>query len=316
MSSPPDDSIRRLRAHGMRVTSQRQAILSAFTGGRTEHLTAEEVLRRARRALPGVSRATVYGTLGEFQRAGLLGAHGRPEVVRYELGGSQHDHFRCRHCDRIYDVRLEALSVDALEAEGFVCDSAEIQLEGTCAACVAFAEGMHAGVSALSRDRAAWPAESWAIVPSPVGALLASASERGLTGLAFTETSATDPRPPASGPGDRVLAALGEQLDAYFAGLRETFDVAVDWGAVSAPALSPLRAVRGVPYGTTAIYARLVDGTEAGDVSRGLGTAVGGNPMPIVIPCHRVVRGPGELVDYSGGVERKRALLALEGASI
>jgi methylated-DNA-[protein]-cysteine S-methyltransferase len=316
MPALPDEPTRRLRDHGLRVTTQRRAILGAFAGGRTEHLTADDVLRRARSSQPAVSRATVYGTLAEFQRAGVLGAYGRPELVRYESNVSDHEHFWCERCERLYDIELETLDTDALESEGFVCERAHVLLEGTCPACVAFVEGMHAGASAVRRRRSERAPEACVVVPSPVGALFATASKRGVTRVAFEGQVDADGLSPASGPGDDVLSALGHQLAAYFAGARDPLDVPVDPDALARPATTVLDAVRTVPYGEVVAYTDLIEGTDEDEVSRAVGTAVGGNPIPILIPCHRVLRGAGELVDYSGGVHRKRALLALEGARV
>ena len=83
MSLTPDDAGELLRARGMRSTPQRRAILSVFGGGRTEHLSADEVYAQASRSLPDLSRGTVYATLAEFSELGLLSAFGSPEPVRY-----------------------------------------------------------------------------------------------------------------------------------------------------------------------------------------------------------------------------------------
>src|SRR6202020_2637017 len=104
MSLTPDDAGELLRARGMRSTPQRRAILSVFSGGRTEHLSADEIYARASEALSGLSRATVYATLAEFSELGLLSAFGSPEPVRYETNTTHHSHFRCRLCLRIFDL--------------------------------------------------------------------------------------------------------------------------------------------------------------------------------------------------------------------
>ena len=97
-----------LRRHGLRVTAQRVAILAAFAGRRSEHLTAEEVVERARGVLPDLARATVYATLGEFVRLGVLGSVGRAEPVRCETNAAEHQHFACARCGRLYDADLPA----------------------------------------------------------------------------------------------------------------------------------------------------------------------------------------------------------------
>ena len=101
MSLSPDDAGELLRARGMRSTPQRRAILSIFHGGRTEHLSADEVYAQASRSLPDLSRATVYATLAEFSELGLLLAFGSPEPVRYETNLEPHAHFFCDQCGAV-----------------------------------------------------------------------------------------------------------------------------------------------------------------------------------------------------------------------
>src|SRR5581483_1321686 len=95
-----------LRARGMRSTPQRRAILAAFLGGVTEHLSADEVYARAAQTLSELSRGTVYATLAEFAEAGLLATFGTPEPVRYEINVDPHAHFRCRICIRTFDIAM------------------------------------------------------------------------------------------------------------------------------------------------------------------------------------------------------------------
>jgi Fur family transcriptional regulator, stress-responsive regulator len=105
MGLTPDDAGKLLRGRGMRSTPQRRPILSVFHGGRSEHLSADEVYAKASRFLPDLSRGTVYATLAEFSELGLLSAFGSPEPVRYETNVDLHAHFR-RHCpikEQIYD---------------------------------------------------------------------------------------------------------------------------------------------------------------------------------------------------------------------
>src|ERR1700759_2799561 len=101
-----------LRRHRLRVTPQRRAILHAFRGTPDEHLSAEEVLSRASRAVPEIGRGTAYATLAELAELGLLGAGGHPEPVRYETNVEPHDHFRCRLCLRLFDVDLRGRDLE------------------------------------------------------------------------------------------------------------------------------------------------------------------------------------------------------------
>ena len=94
-----------LRAHGLRVTPQRRAILGRLLAtAPTEHLSADEIHARAAAVVPEISRGTVYAALAELTELGLLSAHGNPEPVRYETNTEPHQHFRCRLCLRLFDV--------------------------------------------------------------------------------------------------------------------------------------------------------------------------------------------------------------------
>jgi methylated-DNA-[protein]-cysteine S-methyltransferase len=116
----------------------------------------------------------------------------------------------------------------------------------------------------------------------------------------------------------RVLAAPGRldearrELDEYFAGARTRFELALDWRLTQGFGRRVLRSTARIPFGSVSTYGRVA--TEAGSPrgSRAAGNALGANPLPIVVPCHRVVRAGGALGGYTGGVERKLALLAIE----
>jgi len=126
-----------LRGAGLRVTPQRRAVWSAFQGGASEHLTAEEVFARARSGLPELARATVYNTLAVFVDAGLLRVVESRGAVLYDPNPDPtHHHFRCRGCDRLYDVHVEG--VKDLKISGdreFVVDRKTILLGGLCPLC-------------------------------------------------------------------------------------------------------------------------------------------------------------------------------------
>jgi len=150
---------------------------------------------------------------------------------------------------------------------------------------------------------------------SPIGELLLTASDSALTGVWFpgkgevTCAPANDGR----GPANAVLARACEQLAEYFAGTRTTFAVPLE------PAGTPFQrrvweALRAIPYGATLSYSELA--RRLGDVraTRAVGAANGRNPIPIVVPCHRVVGADGSLTGFGGGLDRKRWLLEHEGA--
>lgn len=126
----------RLRESGLRVTPQRRAVLSAF-GSEAGHLTAEEVFVRARRDLPELARATVYNALAAFVEVGLLRAVESRGAVLYDPNPDPtHHHFRCRSCDRLYDVHVagvEGLRIP--DDKEFVVDSKAVLLGGLCPLC-------------------------------------------------------------------------------------------------------------------------------------------------------------------------------------
>lgn len=136
-ASTAEEHAERLRAHGLRITPQRRAILAAFADGESGHLTADEVFERARTELPELSRATVYNTLGEFVRVGLLRTVEGAGTQRYDPNlDADHHHFRCLSCGDLFDVHprgTNALTV----LDGFEVTSVSILLEGTCPRCVA-----------------------------------------------------------------------------------------------------------------------------------------------------------------------------------
>lgn len=127
----------KLRASGLRVTPQRRAVWSAFEGGESGHLTAEEVLHRARRELPEIARATVYNSLAALVDAGLLRVvDGRGAVLYDPNPDPTHHHFRCRSCDRLYDVHVEGIEGMRVAGEGeFVVEGRTVFLTGLCPRC-------------------------------------------------------------------------------------------------------------------------------------------------------------------------------------
>ena len=158
------------------------------------------------------------------------------------------------------------------------------------------------------------------VTDSPIGPLLVAATERGLCRIAF------DPEPDRTLDelarlfGVRVLRSpkpLDEtrrELDDYFEGRLRTFDLPVDLTAVTDFHRSVLQELARVPYGETATYGGLALKLGRPSAARAIGGAMNRNPIPIVLPCHRVVGAHGELTGYAGGLERKVALLELEGA--
>ena len=159
-------------------------------------------------------------------------------------------------------------------------------------------------------------------VDSPVGELLVAATDRGLVRVAFAgEGRDAVLQSLATRISPRVLEAparldgVARELEEYFAGRRHHFDVALDWQLSTGFRRSVLNHLAiDVDYGTTASYATLATLAGSPRAVRAVGTACATNPIPIVVPCHRVVRSDGGIGSYRGGAAAKATLLALEGA--
>jgi len=158
---------------------------------------------------------------------------------------------------------------------------------------------------------------------SPLGPISYAVSELGLTRVEFGAPvgfrvieAVQEGKSPVSQPD--LLAEISRQLAAYFAGQLQIFDVPVDWGVLSAFQQRALKAAQEIPYGQVKSYARLADDIGQPKASRAVGGAMAGNPMPIIIPCHRVVAADGRLTGYSGsgGLATKAWLLGLEGHQV
>jgi methylated-DNA-[protein]-cysteine S-methyltransferase len=156
-------------------------------------------------------------------------------------------------------------------------------------------------------------------LPTPVGSLFLTANDTAITGIYFP-TRDRKPKGRAGwvadagkGPASAVLARARQQLTEYFAGSRTTFDLPLEPGGTPFQQ-SVWDALRTIPYGTTTSYGAIA--RRLGDVhaTRAVGAANGQNPIPIVVPCHRVVGARGELTGFGGGLDRKRWLLEHEGA--
>jgi methylated-DNA-[protein]-cysteine S-methyltransferase len=116
--------------------------------------------------------------------------------------------------------------------------------------------------------------------------------------------------------GDKTLVQAFEQLGEYFAGSRESFELPVDFSGATSFQRQIFERLMHIPHGRIASYGDIAD--ELGDpgAARAVGQAVGANPLPIVVPCHRVVRSDGKLGGYSGGLQRKVTLLGIEGVDV
>lgn len=162
---------------------------------------------------------------------------------------------------------------------------------------------------------------AYATLDSPVGTLLVAVTPRGLVRVAYLdagEEEASVLEQLATTVSPRVLAAprkLDEprrELDQYFAGRRRQFELPLDWQLTRGFGRKVLEATARIPYGATATYKQVA--TQAGNARayRAAGNALGSNPIPIIVPCHRILHSGGGLGGYTGGLERKRVLLGVE----
>jgi methylated-DNA-[protein]-cysteine S-methyltransferase len=156
------------------------------------------------------------------------------------------------------------------------------------------------------------------VVESPVGSLLVATTDRGVLRISF------DPEPDleqlARLVGPRILRAprrvdgVRRELDEYFEGRRRSFDLEIDLRGAPPFTVQVLGELVRIPYGQTSTYGHLAQQVGHPRAARAVGTVMNRNPVPIVLPCHRVVGASGSLVGYGGGLDRKEQLLRLEGA--
>ena len=149
----------------------------------------------------------------------------------------------------------------------------------------------------------------------PLGAMVLAATPRGLSGVWF-EGQRHGPDTSAWQRADDVpvLLRATAQLTAYFAGRRKAFDLTLDLGGGTAFQQRVWQALLEIAPGGTTSYGALSERIGHPAAVRAVGSAVGRNPVSVVVPCHRVIGTNGSLTGYAGGLDRKTALLALEGA--
>ena len=158
-------------------------------------------------------------------------------------------------------------------------------------------------------------------VDTPIGPLLLAATEQGLLRVAFERQ---DHDAVLAGLADtvspRILAAparldaVARQLDEYFTGDRRAFDLALDFRLTKGFRRAVLAHLMDIPYAATESYTQVATAAGSPKAVRAVGTACATNPLPVVVPCHRVIRADGSLSGYAGGPDAKRTLLTLEAA--
>ena len=178
-----------------------------------------------------------------------------------------------------------------------------------------------AAAAAARFAAAATPDVRYAILDTPAGRIVGAATARGLVRLAYEDWNGgvdailetlTERLSPRILEQPAALDPVARELEEYFAGRRTAFDLPIDWALVTPFARRILAATARIPYGAVATYGDVAAGAGSPGGSRAAGNALGSNPVPIVIPCHRVVRSGGALGGYTGGVARKELLLGIE----
>lgn len=183
------------------------------------------------------------------------------------------------------------------------------------------ADPREAAAAAARFAAAATPDVRYAVIDTPAGRLVAAGTAGGLVRLAYEDwgggvdailESLAARVSPSILEQRAALDPVARELDEYFAGARRRFDLPIDWRLVTPFARRVLRAAVAIPYGSVETYAQVAATAGSPGGSRAAGNALGSNPFPIVVPCHRVVRSGGGLGGYTGGLHRKELLLALE----
>jgi methylated-DNA-[protein]-cysteine S-methyltransferase len=158
-------------------------------------------------------------------------------------------------------------------------------------------------------------------VDSPLGPLVVAATPRGLVRVAYADNESADEvlEELAARVSPRVLEArprldpVLRELDQYFDGDLRRFATPIDWSHLAGFTRKVLRATARIGFGDTGTYRSVATGAGSPRAVRAAGNALGANPMPVIVPCHRVLRTGGALGGYTGGIERKQFLLRLEG---
>jgi methylated-DNA-[protein]-cysteine S-methyltransferase len=151
----------------------------------------------------------------------------------------------------------------------------------------------------------------YTLIDSPLGELVALGEDDGLTGL-YLPTGKNAVRPPANATrDDAAMADVRAQLDEYFAGTRQRFELRLAPRGTTFQ-LRVWQALRAIPYAQTTSYGKTAVEVGEPNAARAVGLANGRNPISIIVPCHRVIGANGSLVGYGGGIDAKRWLLAHE----
>jgi methylated-DNA-[protein]-cysteine S-methyltransferase len=183
------------------------------------------------------------------------------------------------------------------------------------------AEGLPDAAPSLRAEAEGLADVAYTSVDSPLGPLVLAATRTGLVRVSYTDYRETDEvlEDLAARISPRILEAparldpVRRELEQYFEGRRTEFDVPIDWSQLAGFTRRVLRATARIGFGDTSTYAGVASRAGSPRAVRAAGNALGSNPIPVVVPCHRVLRTGGALGGYTGGVDRKEFLLRLEG---
>lgn len=161
---------------------------------------------------------------------------------------------------------------------------------------------------------------AFAVIDSPAGPLFAAATHKGLVALIYTfgnTAGAMDDVARRVSPrmieAPKRLDGVARQLDEFFAGRRTKFNLSLDWSLTVGFTRKVLKVTERIPFGKTMTYAQVAEKAGSPRGMRAAGNALGSNPIPIIVPCHRVLRSDGTVGGYGGGPDKKILLLELEG---
>ena len=169
----------------------------------------------------------------------------------------------------------------------------------------------------------AQPDVAYAVVDTPIGPVVGARTKRGLAYLGYEDSARSLDEiveSLARRLSPRILEAparlddVRRELDEYFAQRRTGFDVPIDWSLTGEFTRRVLQATARIPFGATATYGQIAAKAGNPRAARATGRSLNVNPIPIIVPCHRVVGADGRLVGYGGGLPRKETLLRIEGA--
>ena len=163
----------------------------------------------------------------------------------------------------------------------------------------------------------------YGFVDSPLGRLMVAVTSKGIVAVSYPDHDVdADLERLAKHVSPRVIESsratedARRQMDEYFDGRRTTFDIPVDLSLVAGFTTKVLRTTAQIPYGTLSTYRDVAAGAGNARAYRAAGNALGSNPIPVVVPCHRVVKTGGALGGYGGGLDKKITLLRLEGVDV